>query len=140
MGGGYCTHFVGALAALTLTTLASAQISFGGEEVSRTPPPASSCVAPPAATSFLTSDAAVYLFFNATVSSSDSLSSDWLAPDGSVFPGSTWNAQAGAFCFSSSALAIGNTPENRLGTWQARVYDNGAPLFSVTFSVSAAPS
>jgi uncharacterized protein (TIGR03437 family) len=87
-------------------------------------------------TSFFTTDAAVYLYFNATETLSDNLTSDWLAPDGTVMPGGTFHTNSGSSCYDTS-LPIVNVPASRLGIWQARIYDNGAVQVTVPFTISA---
>ena len=115
-------------------------VSFANQVVTSQAPSGSGCTRPPASTSFLTTDGTVYLYFEATVTNSDSLSNDWVAPDGSVVQGRTWNPTSGNHCFFGSALAISNLSANRLGSWQARVLDHGNLLFSIPFSVGAPPS
>ena len=114
-------------------------VTFNGQVVSTTNPQASSgCVAPPSVTSFLTTDKTVYLYFNATTTLSDHITSDWLAPDGAVLNGSDWgNPVSGYYCYPGGGLTITNTPASRLGSWQARVYANSALLFTVPFTVNA---
>lgn len=108
-------------------------------EVTKVAPPASGCPAvPPASTSFLTTDNLVYLYFGATVTSSDNLSISWLAPNGDVVVGFTWGTQIpGTYCFDNSTpLNISNQPPAHLGAWQARIYDNLKQIGSVVFTVS----
>jgi uncharacterized protein (TIGR03437 family) len=85
----------------------------------------------------LTTDNTVYLYFEAIVTTSDTLANNWLAPDGTVVAASYWNSSSGNFCFNGASLSISNLPASQLGSWQARVYDNGQLFFSVPFSVSA---
>jgi len=105
-------------------------------ELTKVAPPASGCTIPPASSSFLTTDATVYLYFSAVVTTSDNLSNDWLAPNGDVIPGITWSAVAGNLCFPGSQFNIGNLPSAHLGAWQARIYDNGKQINSVSFTVT----
>jgi uncharacterized protein (TIGR03437 family) len=95
----------------------------------------STCRVPAAINSLLTTDNIVYLYFEANLTPSDNLTSDWLAPDGSVIKGGSWTHKAGAFCFTGVSLMITDTPKNRLGKWQARVYDNSAQVVVVPFTV-----
>ena len=115
----------------------SAPAGFANQRVSTQAPPGSVCTVPPAVSSFLTTDNTVYLYFEATVTTSDTLSADWLAPDGMVITEGSWNPASGHHCFTGASLDIGGLPASQLGSWQARVYDNGALLFPVPFSVSA---
>jgi pseudomonalisin len=118
-------------------TINAATISFSNQRVTTTAPPTSGCSVPPAVSNFLTTDKTVYLYFQAVVTSSDSLNNDWVAPDGSLIQGVHWTQGAGNFCFTGASLAIDSLPSSRLGSWQARVFDNGSLLFTVTFNVSA---
>ena len=115
---------------------ALAQATFSNQVVTTQAPPSTGCVRPTPATSFLTTDNTVYLYFEAIVTTSDTLTNNWLAPDGTVVAASNWNSSPGNFCFTGASLSISNLPASQLGSWQARVYDNGQLLFSVSFSVS----
>ena len=115
-------------------------VTFSTQRVSTTNPQASSgCVTPPAVTSFLTTDAAVYLYFYSTTTLSDHITSDWLGPDGTALKGGDWsNPVTDNHCYRGESLGpLSNTPKSRLGLWQARVYANGALLFTVPFTISA---
>jgi hypothetical protein len=87
-------------------------------------------------TSFLTTDGTAYLYFFATTTASDSISNDWLAPDGTTISGKQWPQTAGTYCYVSASLNISGLLGSKLGNWTARVYDNGQVLFSVPFTVS----
>jgi hypothetical protein len=119
---------------LTGTGVAPA-VSVTNVQVSKIPPP--SCTPPPSATSFLTTDASVYLFFDAVTSSSDNLSSDWLAPNGTVLAGTSWQSSTGTHCFVGTPLNIANLTTAQLGTWTAQISDNGRLLTGLAFKVSA---
>ena len=121
---------------LLVGTPALAQASFSNQVVTTQAPPATGCLQPMAATSFLTIDNTVYLYFSATITAGDSLTSNWLAPDGTVITGTKWASNSGTFCFPGASLNISNLPTSQLGSWQARVYDNGNLLFSVPFTVT----
>ena len=116
----------------------SGGVTFTDQRVSTQDTSASStCVVPPAASSFLTTNKAVYLYFSATTTTNDSLSDNWLAPDGTVINGVSWTPPiAGIYCYLDS-LDISNLPINQVGSWQARVYDHGNLLFSIQFTVAA---
>jgi uncharacterized protein (TIGR03437 family) len=124
-------------ASFTINPPTPPAVSFTNQRVTTQAPPPSGCTLPSAVTFFVTTDNTVYLYFSATTTASDLLQNDWLAPDGAVVPGGSWQQQVGNFCFTGAKLPISNLAANRLGAWQARVYDNGSPLFSVTFTVSA---
>jgi uncharacterized protein (TIGR03437 family) len=116
--------------------------TFSNQRVTTQTPPAGDCTSlPPAVTSFLTTQGSVYLFFDATVTTSDSLNNDWLAPDGTVVAGTGWGPVSGEYCFDNApSLAISNLPTSQIGAWHARVWDNGSLLFSAPFTVSAPPA
>lgn len=121
-------------------TTAPAPPLLSGIEVSKVPPPATGCTTPPPASAFLTTDTMVYLTFNAHETSSDQLTTDWLAPDGSVEPGHTWPPETGFFCFPGAQLKVAGLAAGKLGVWRARIYDNGTQIGSVVFTVSGPPS
>jgi hypothetical protein len=98
-------------------------------------PPSQGCTPPPPATNFQTSQGVVYLYFEATVTASDTVSTDWLAPDGTVLPGNNWPLSTGTFCFDSTSLNVASFSGSRLGSWQARIYDNGTQMASIGFTV-----
>jgi hypothetical protein len=111
-------------------------ISFTNQEVTKAVP-AGTCTLPSASTSFLTTDGSVYVFFDASVTGSDTLSSDWLAPNGDVITGHTWGTlTAGSYCFWGS-MDISSPPPGHFGAWQARVYNNGKQIFTLPFTVSS---
>jgi hypothetical protein len=104
------------------------------QRLTNTPPVGTACTVPTAISSFSTTDT-VYLYFSATVTRTDTLTQDWLSPDGISSTGSSWQTATGTFCFSS--LALPNIPLNQVGAWQARIFDNGNLLFSVPFTITA---
>lgn len=124
----------------TIVPATPPSVNFTDQRVTTQAPPAAGCVVPGAVTSFPTSDATVYLYFAATVTAGDTLSNDWLAPDGTKVTGDSWSPEAGDFCFTGASLTIGGLAASKLGSWQARVYDNGTLLFTVPFTVTAGAS
>ena len=122
----------------TIDPAAPPPLSISDQRITSQPPPAAGCTVPPAATSFSTSLKTVYLYFVAVTTATDALSNDWLAPDGTLVAGGTWSPQAGSFCYTSASLAIGSLAGSKLGSWQARIYDNGKLLLSIPFTVTQA--
>jgi Bacterial Ig-like domain (group 2)/Divergent InlB B-repeat domain len=122
---------------LLLLCPAANAITFSNQTVTTQAPPPTGCTVPTAKSSFSTTDGTVYLYFEATVSSSDALTNDWLAPDGSSVSPASWDSDSGDFCFTGGSVFIGNLPPSQLGAWRARVFDNGNLLFSIPFTVSA---
>ena len=87
--------------------------------------------------SFLTTDSTVYLYFDATVQTTDLLSAQWVGPGGVVAHVSSWSATSGSYCFSGR-LNIQNLPNSLLGSWQVQIYDSGAPVGKpILFTISA---
>jgi hypothetical protein len=117
---------------------ASSGATFNSARVTTTAPPAG-CSLPPVVNSFAVTDT-VYLYFSGTITTSDLLYQDWLAPDGTVVAGFhfTYLVNSGTFCFTNgSSLPLAGLPFKNLGgTWQARVFDNGNLLLSVPFTVN----
>ena len=111
--------------------------NFYGELMTATPPPTNgTCGDPIASYQFTKENGFAFLFFYGTTSASDLLYNDWVGPDGSVIPGGNWSQVTGTYCFTDAGLEIANTPANRLGLWQARVYDNGNMIFWLSFMVN----
>src|ERR1022692_1219504 len=52
-------------------------VTFSGQRMSKTNPGSSGCTDPPATTAFLTTDNIAYLYFYATTTLSDHITSDW---------------------------------------------------------------
>jgi hypothetical protein len=122
-------------------SLPTSGATFSGERVTKTNPTLTSgCIDPPSASSFVTADNTVYLYFYATVSGNDNLSIDWVGPDSVVRPAGNWGSLSGSYCFVGPSLTITNTPANLLGQWRARVWDNGTLLFALGFNIVAGPS
>lgn len=103
--------------------------------LSKVAPPSSGCTVPPSSASFLTSDGAVYLYFEATVQSSDNLSISWLAPNGDVVAGPVWTTATGTFCYTAAQLNVAGQPASHFGLWQARILDNGNQIDSISFTL-----
>src|ERR1017187_1557651 len=85
----------------------------------------SGCTIPISVSTFLTTNNTVYLFFKATVTTSDHLNVDWVAPNNSILSGGSWGGTSGSKCFVGASLTIINLPITELGNWRVRVWDNG---------------
>ncbi len=109
--------------------------TFTNQRVTTVPPSTSACAVPPSVSSFRTGDNIVYLYFEATVTSNDSLTMGWLGPGGVSLDGGGWDSVSGSYCFTGAALDISNTPDELLGAWQAAVYNNGKLVFTVPFTI-----
>ncbi len=125
----------GLSASVSLIVNASFGSILSDQRVTTTAPPPTGCAVPPAVTAFSASDS-VYLYFGARITTSDLLTTDWLAPNGAVVVGDRFVAQSGNFCFADISLAMPDIAFNPIGTWQARVFDHGSLLFSVPFTVT----
>lgn len=122
---------------------AAMAITYSDQTVTNQAPPATGCVVPPSVTSFLTTvgpltsvPVPVYLYFDATVNTSDALSNDWLAPDGSTVTGDTWGSGSGDFCFTGASLNIASLPPSRFSPGKPACTTTGACSF-LSRSVSA---
>ena len=122
--------------AVSLEVKASSGATFSLQRVTAQ---AGNCAAPPGASAFSTTAGTLYLYFSATVTPGDSLTYDWVAPNGSELPafGGSWGPSSGATCFTGAKLAVKDIPISPVGSWQVRVFDNGSLLFSVPFTISA---
>ncbi len=99
--------------------------------------PGGVCSDPPSDRVFLTTDNTVYLYFYAVTAASDQITSNWLAPEGTVISGPSWSNNSGTYCYPGASLSISNLPSRQLGSWTARVYENGSLQTSIPFTVSA---
>jgi hypothetical protein len=129
----------GVSAPATFVISASFGASFSDQRMIAVSTP--SCVVPTAVSSFSASDTA-YLYYHAQVTSSDLLSNDWLAPNGTIVHGGEDLPfpfpQPTNTCTGGPPLTLANITFNPVGTWQARLFDNGVLLFSVPFTVTVA--
>ncbi len=112
--------------------------NLSSQRVTDIPPSPAGCLAtdPPATNYFLDADT-VYLYFNATTTASDSLTYDWLAPNGNVIAGGSWPSASASCRSNAGSLFLGNLSfSNLTGLWQARIFDRGSLLFSIPFGVN----
>ncbi len=97
---------------------------------------------PTAATSFSTSDQAVYMWFYVTGAKlGDILSSEYYTPSGSLYGPSSgaWDPvnPAGDYCFSDTVHVAGASPASLPGTWSVIVKYNGGVLFTLKFDITS---
>jgi hypothetical protein len=107
--------------------------------VTKTAPPTNgNCpTTPPAsASSFQTSDGTAYLYFLASVSATDIVSDEWIAPDGTIYQNTSWPVGQGNFCFPDDGLSLGSLTAAQGGNWKVNIYDNGTQLASIPFTVT----
>ncbi len=106
--------------------------------VTTTPPSSSGCVVPPSVTT-VSSAHRVYLYFQAIVSTLDTLSRDWVAPDGTVEAAGRYGQGTGNFCFPTANLNLQDFGDAiQTGLWHVRVFDQGSLLFTIPFTVTRA--
>jgi len=116
-------------------------ITYSNQMMTTWAPAASGCTIPASMSTFLTTNNTIYLFFTASVTTSDHLSFDLVAPDNTILTGGSWGTTSGNNkCFTGAKLSVGNLPTTRLGSWRARVWNNGnILLFSLQFYVIPPP-
>jgi uncharacterized protein (TIGR03437 family) len=105
----------------------------------------SACTVPVPATTFLTTDQAVWLWFNVTgANAGDVASVTWYSPNGTAYDSGSWSPvpSAGGWCYSWYIAVADSPPASSPGNWSVQVAWNGSPLFTLPFSIvaSAVPS
>lgn len=98
----------------------------------------SSCSVPSPATTFLTTDPSVFLWFSvAGARAGDIASAAWFAPNGTLYGSTSWNAltSGGSWCFPGSVDLAGHQAASMPGNWMIRVTWNGAAAFTLNFTV-----
>jgi murein DD-endopeptidase MepM/ murein hydrolase activator NlpD len=110
-------------------------VQFQNQMVTRTQPPQSGCSVPNAVSSFATTDARIYLYFEATVTNGDEISARWIQPDNNSAGITQWGRVTGSYCFTGAFLNIFGLPTSSLGSWRVQVLNNGSELFSIPFTV-----
>jgi hypothetical protein len=95
------------------------------------------CMAPPPASGFLISDAAVMAWFLVgNVSAGDVARVDWFSPSGGIYQSHSLTAAGnGTQCLWDS-MTISGAHQPMAGAWNANIYWNGALLTSAPFVVS----
>ncbi|MRR11856.1 hypothetical protein EG835_05175, partial [bacterium] len=106
--------------------------------------PSSGCTPiPAAATSFSSTDAYVYVFFNITgQANGEQLTRVWYSPDGQVAATGTWSAMSsgGGYCPWAGLQIAGSSPASTPGTWRVQVFSNmitDVPYVDLTFTISS---
>lgn len=94
------------------------------------------CTPPPASSAFVTTDATIYVSFQATITDNDRLIISWLAPDSNTYQTFYPKLKPGDYCGLSVNFSIANLPVSQLGAWSVRVFDNGTQLFSIPFTIT----
>jgi len=98
-------------------------------------------------TTFLTTDARAYLWFYVTgTNTGDVVESRYYSPNGQLYAPvniGPWQPlpSGGDTCFKQWTLQIaGAAPATMSGQWRVEVTYNGAPLFTLTFTIAAVPA
>lgn len=106
--------------------------------------PSSGCTPVPTATSsFSTTDAYVYLFFNISgQASGEQLTRIWYSPDGQIAASGSWNAMTsgGGYCPWAALQIAGSTVASKPGIWRVQVFSNmifDVPYVDLTFTISS---
>lgn len=103
----------------------------------------SGCTPPPAQFAFFATDAqAVVWFQDNETAPTDRFAANWYGPSGSLYAAYTWPppGTSGARCFSDTLNIAGSPPAAELGAWSVVVTRNGAPLFTLPFTILSATS
>ena len=121
--------------------------------ISKVAPSTTSCTAPPLSTTFSTTDAAVYTYFEVTgVSVDDTFIVAFYGPSGDLYSGTgaTFSfaaaTTAGSKCYpttSNPLLIAGNQAANMPGTWTVAIFYNNnfnTAFFAGTFTITASGS
>ena len=127
-------------AALGLSLAPAEGATLSNQRLTKDAPPQQGCVTPNPVTTFIApSDGTAYLWFDATVTTSDHITNQWIQPDGQVYTSGGWPTLSGTYCFIGASLNLATLPSSLFGSWQARVLDNGVPQFSLPFTISSPP-
>jgi uncharacterized protein (TIGR03437 family) len=94
------------------------------------------CTPPPAMSAFVTTDATIYVSFQATMTDNDRLIISWLAPDSNTYQTVYPKLKPGDYCGLSVNFSIANLPVSQLGAWSVRVFDNSTQIFSIPFTIT----
>lgn len=131
-----------ALCALALATLPTqATVQLVRAHMAKSAPSNACTPTPTAVSSFLTTDAAAYLWFEIQNGArGDVASSEWWTPQGRLLttPGGAWERleDPGNYCFSERLTIAGNSLAVE-GTWTVKVFWNNSLLATVNFTISA---
>lgn len=124
-------------------TINSSQLSYGMTKP-QTPEPTDMCSTPtPSATTFSTTDTAAILWFDVTgVNAGDVFAVNYYMPSGQLDSSAsyTWSpvpVGAVGVCDINWFYIAGQTPASAPGAWTVKVTDNGAPYFSLNFTITA---
>ncbi len=107
-------------------------------------PAGSACTpVPSATTSFLTTDAGVYVFFRISGhATGERLSRVWYSPDGQVYATGQWDPlpAGGEYCKWAYINIAGSAPATKPGTWRVQVFSDqifDVPYVDRTFTIAS---
>ncbi len=125
------------LPAMLFACFASA-VTLNGVSTSRTPSD-ESCNPGPSTSTFLTTDATVWLYvLVSNAAAGDRLHVDWIRPDGTTYDTSNFTPlpSGGSWCFDDLIGVAGENAALFPGLWTIRGYWNGSPFFTLNFTLS----
>ena len=106
--------------------------------------PQDSCTPlPTPATSFSSTDAYAYVFFNISGhASGEQLTRVWYSPNGQVYASGSWSplSSGTGYCLSVGLKIAGTSAATTPGVWRVRVYSNmitDVPYVDLTFTISS---
>ena len=132
--------FASSLSSVVTVTSAAPAITVSSQMVTKSVD-TSGCSVPSPTTTFLTSDHAVWMWFNMSgAKAGDVASAIWSAPDGSTYLSGKWDplASGGGYCFYWNIDVAGYPPATSPGKWSVRVLWNGSSLFKLDFTIQPA--
>ncbi len=97
---------------------------------------------PTAVTTFSSTDAAVYVFFNISgQANGETLTHVWYSPDGEVAASGSWDPlpSGSTYCLTASLQIAGSSPASWPGAWRVRVYSNmftDVPYVDLPFTIT----
>lgn len=127
---------------VTIAVAAGSVFSIPSEElagsVNTAGPGVLSCSAPPAQSSFHSTDSIVWLFFTyASAHSGDVLTANWLHPSGLVDPSQpSLTLGSGGGCAAAPLVLAGSEAALDPGNWQVKLYRNGSLQFTLPFTIA----
>ena len=108
--------------------------------MSKQAPDPNSCTAPPAASSFSTTDQAAWLwFYVSNVSVGDDYSVTFYTPAGTISGApSDFGPETvpGSWCYAVSLGIAGNAPSNLPGAWNAYIFNKGSQIYRQPFTIT----
>ncbi len=124
---------------VTLNVTAAPTIRLTNKLMTKAVAADSGCQAPEPASVFLPTDREALVWFLVDgAQAGDRVTNQWIAPNGSVQSSGSWSplASGGSWCMWGSLAIAGKPPASTLGNWKARVFWNGAELFTLSFDIA----